>query len=581
LVIPTDKGNVLGAYGPRGRVWIGIPYAEPPLGPLRWQAPQPLTSPWNGTLNVSNQYPPYKACYQSPFSQYFTLTEDCLIVNVYSPYVAPPGANLSVIVYIHGGLYKSGGGLAYDGSYFNSFNVVYVSLNYRLGAFGFLALNELAANNTSGSTGFYGIQDQRLALQWVKNNIYNFGGDPNKVTLYGESAGAHSICIHLASTKSAGLFNKAILSSANCRNLYPKQYTVSIGNTLLQNLGCNSSNPSFVLSCLRNASSAAVLAASPIPPDAITPWRVSIDEVELTQEPISYVQAGNWNKVPILLGNNFNEYSDFLCPLYSVQTFNSTDYNNLISVNFGSNGTLYQDIPLRYPISNYPNPLQAAIDIFSDCVYKCPTKQLADAAYSTVPVFYYSLEDVPGFATACYGAAHSFDLLFIFSGLPSAVFSYTLTPAENILSAFMMNSWTLFANSSNPNGAGANWPQYNSSSPYIRLNTTLGTGIGFKTDACQLWNNGVYVPLPATSTSQTLSTTVASQTLSTTVASQTLSTTAASQSLSATVASQSLSATVASQSFSSTKATSETASLEYFMLLAIFILVGLYELSAE
>jgi len=188
------------------------------------------------------------------------------------------------------------------------------------------------------------------------------------------------------------------------------------------------------------------------------------------------------------MGNNLNEYAFFLCAVYSISTFKVSDYNNYLTQQVVPSSL--QAVQQLYPVSNYPNPLEAIIDVMSDYSYKCKGKQLADAVYSTVPVFYYSFEITPGFSNPCDLAAHSYDLPFYFpSTLPNyGNGNYVLNQNELNLGSFMIASWGKFMYTGNP---GSQWTQYNSAAPYIRLSVTNGEGVGFKQTACNYWNLGI------------------------------------------------------------------------------------------
>jgi len=257
---------------------------------------------------------------------------------------------------------------------------------------------------------------------------------------------------------------------------------------MLDTLGCDSTNSNTVLSCIRSQTAAVIQAASPVPTDGRYAWRPIIDGVEITQDAMVYIQSGSWNKVPILIGNNLNEYAFFLCPLYQISTFTAADYSSYLT-EWVSASQLAASFQL-YPISNYPNALEATIDVFTDMNYKCQGKALADAVYSTVPVFYYSLEITPGFSNMCFGCAHSFDLPFIFPALLPTYGNgeYSFNQNELTLGTFIRTSWGKFMYTTNP---GNQWVQYSSSAPYIVLNTNIGSGLGFKQTTCNYWNLGI------------------------------------------------------------------------------------------
>ena len=210
-VVAIDAGNLAGAVDEAGiRVFKGIPYAAPPVGDLRWKEPQPVAA-WSGTRDAV-QFG--DRCQQAPFPAYRTtgtrgMSENCLFLNVWS---APDSAKRPVIVWIHGGGFGYGysNQASYDGDHFVQKGLVYVDLNYRVGSLGFLAHPGLTAESPHKSSGNYGILDQIAALQWVQRNIEKFGGDPDNVTIFGESAGSISVNVLTASPLAKGLFKRAI-----------------------------------------------------------------------------------------------------------------------------------------------------------------------------------------------------------------------------------------------------------------------------------------------------------------------------------------------------------------------------------
>ena len=208
--VKTPLGAVKGTTVADGavRVFSGIPYAAPPVGDLRWRAPQPV-KPWTGVLDATVPGP---GCMQpTVFSDisFPKQSEDCLTVNIYTPAKAE---RLPVMVWIHGGGFQAGGGAEprHDGTAFARRNVVLVSINYRLGIFGFFVHPDLTKESGHGASGNYGLLDQAAALRWVRDNIAAFGGDPGNVTIFGESAGSFSVSAQMAMPLSRGLFHKAI-----------------------------------------------------------------------------------------------------------------------------------------------------------------------------------------------------------------------------------------------------------------------------------------------------------------------------------------------------------------------------------
>ncbi len=219
ITVQTDKGPVVGRQAGAVRTFFGIPYAAPPVGDLRWKAPQSAaawTNPRDASAfgNVCFQVATGMLEGEEQTKGKILGNEDCLYLNVYSPSSATPDSRLPTMVWIHGGAFIFGAGSEYDASVLaQKHRVVVVTLNYRLGSFGFLSLTTLKAESPDRASGNYGLLDQQAALRWVQNNIVAFGGDRGNVTLFGESAGAMSVCAQLASPAAAGLSHKAIIQS--------------------------------------------------------------------------------------------------------------------------------------------------------------------------------------------------------------------------------------------------------------------------------------------------------------------------------------------------------------------------------
>jgi len=349
-IVETDHGKVEGfdngAVLPLEikatvEAFQGIPYAAAPVGENRLRPPQPFTDSWAPQLRSAKQ--PGQYCAQfSLASDMFAGHEDCLYLNVYRPVGAENGSNIPVIVWIHGGGFIMGDSLhvaAGNWKLYDPTNIVerhghvFVSMNYRLNGFGFFALPELAAEHPTGSTGNYGLQDQRAAMQWVQTNIRAFGGDPSKVTIQGESAGAFSVMFHLVSPASQGLFHGAIEESGTlAKGCFFQDRTDSFKfhREWAAIQGCNSSGPAL-LACLRKLPAehfmvsaaqmvkdwAARLTHSSLPddiPDWACPlfptnaWGAVVDGSSdgLPDWPLTLLEAGKFNKVPLISGANIN-----------------------------------------------------------------------------------------------------------------------------------------------------------------------------------------------------------------------------------------------------------------------------------
>ena len=238
LVVRTDHGRIRGLYHHGAREFFGIPYAAPPTGANQWRPPQPFR-PWHG---IRPAIAPGHDCAQTGSLATGVLStstfESCLFLNVYTPPRAQ-GRPLPVMVWIHGGGFTGGAGRIYDGALLATRDhVIVVTINYRLSAFGFLALRSLDAESPDNSSGDYGLMDQQAALRWVQNNAIAFGGNPGNVTIFGESAGGASVCANMASPTALGLFSHAIAESGCIFPAQTRRAAEQQGAALARKLGC-------------------------------------------------------------------------------------------------------------------------------------------------------------------------------------------------------------------------------------------------------------------------------------------------------------------------------------------------------
>eukprot|EP00026_Physarum_polycephalum_P005172 Phypoly_transcript_05202.p1 GENE.Phypoly_transcript_05202~~Phypoly_transcript_05202.p1 ORF type:complete len:577 (+),score=83.62 Phypoly_transcript_05202:86-1816(+) len=503
LNVSTIYGNIVGKVSASGlyKVW-NTRYAQSPAGANRWKSPISLVK-WNGTLDATQDLP---ICPQPSWYYLGSQSEDCLFLSVYVPIKhLSTDTPLPVQVFIHGGSFTSGGARLYTGEILAGNDIIFVSINYRLGTLGFLAHPALYTPENEGGVGLYGIQDQRAALQWVQDNIQYFGGDKNRVTVSGESAGAISICMHLALPNSNGLFHQGIMESGFCNGITPNDTNLEMGQTVVDYVKCNAS--ADILSCLLAANATDLNAAAP----SIFPSLSS----ELTQQPIDIIKSGKGFQVPLLIGTNLNESSLFLCPDYDNIT--SGQYAYVIAATFLG---IAHDVLQEYPASSYQNPTAAYVDLASDYVFKCPTKALADvfSRNTSAPVFMYSFNNQPSFFLnpnvtyqlegsnpRCLGAAHSFELPYLFDlyeNLPAG--GLLLNATELSLRTTMRNAWVSFVTHGVPTLPSLSWPLYNSASAsFVNLNIgEISIESQFRVSHCAFWN-----PENSTSTSTTSFTT--------------------------------------------------------------------------
>lgn len=495
--VQTDKGPVTGAFVGASRVFLGIPFAAPPVGDLRWKAPAPH-APWTEPLDARTKGPGCAQLSRLGAMLDSASSEDCLTVNVWAPErIAAPAP---VLVWIYGGGFTSGSNreLAYDGQILSEMTgAVVVNLNYRLGPFGALALPALEAEDPNHpSTGAYGLEDQRAALQWVQKNIAAFGGDPNRVMLFGESAGGISTCMHLASPQSKGLFQAAVVESGPCNIATPKDTALAQGEQFATALGCNGAPD--VLTCLRGKTPDEIVNALPLSPDIIfgdgATWNPAIDGWNLPDRPINMLEAGNFNKVPTIVGANADEASLFF---YLAKTNVATDeeFEVLAEKLVPGHG---KDVAARYSSAKFGTAQEAALAAVGDAGFVCPARRAARAVAKsgTAAYRYHFTYAPPGGLFGDLGAFHAAEIKFVF-GIPSQLVPQPLSEEEMVLSGAIMGYWSGLAAKGDPNAAGAlAWPKYDASTDETMiLDLKPSTQAGLKKEECDFWD-GLEVVTP-------------------------------------------------------------------------------------
>ncbi|UJR37369.1 hypothetical protein I4U23_030077 [Adineta vaga] len=447
--------------------WYGIPYAQQPIGELRWKPSQALAAS-NGTkyAYIPNACP-QRNTYGIP------ATESCLTLNVYAP---DDAINLPVYVWIHGGSFTSGAGVEYEATSFvstsmnNSIPVVFVTINYRLGLLGFLAdkalFDERSGMHNKSTTGNYGILDQLTALDWIKKNIRGFGGNPEEITIGGESAGGASVTILLTSLLTTNdTFQRAIVQSGS---VWPNAVSTlqtainDSGNVLRILTNCTT------LRCLRDLTVEEILKVQSILSSknmfglAANPV---IDNYVLDNTMENNYAKGKFQKVPILIGANTNETSLFTCPVFNgtanitqVQAFFNTTYN----------ATIADEIPTIYgPISAANNPLTYLNIVYSNSWLHCGSRRIA-SIFSThgLPSYLYTYNHLIPVAPSCFGVTHAAELPMLFPTVLQNLYPhYNFTILEQQLSKNIMIYWANFIRTSNPNYAKnlTTWDPYQTS----------------------------------------------------------------------------------------------------------------------
>ena len=439
--------------------FLGVRYATPPVGDLRWRPPQPVT-PGQQQLDATqlgNNCAQGKSPWGTPSS-----SEDCLFLNIYVP-AATGGSQrwerkLPVMVWIHGGGFTAGDGGAYDPTgLVEEGNVIVVTINYRLGALGLFAHPALDAEHHLLAN--YALMDQQLALKWLRRNIPELGGDPDNITIFGESAGGISIYAHLVSPLASGLFQKAIIESG-APDYITLQQSETDGVALAGKVGCGQGTQQQIAACLR------AVPVSELLTNQATETGAIIDGKLLTEPPADALASGDFNRVPVLNGTNHDEFRLVIAFSFDLAgaPLQASGYQAALET-YGSflprTGYPTSDVPAiiqEYPLGAYPSPDLAAAQVITDGTISCPAFEMDKLLSAVVPVWAYEFSDenapsiVAPPVSFPYGAAHFSELQYLFDmsaltipGTPA------LTTAQLELATRMKRYWTAFATNGDPN----------------------------------------------------------------------------------------------------------------------------------
>jgi para-nitrobenzyl esterase len=454
-VAVTANGAVRGLANGAVDEFLGLPYAAPPVGPLRWQPPQPAAS-WTG-VREATAFGPHCPQSASPFGQAST-SENCLYLNVFTPSRYQPGAGHPVMVWIHGGALVTGESGDYNPAKLVADGVTVVTINYRLGALGFLAHPALA--DAKGQSGDYGLEDQQAALRWVQRNIASFGGNPRNVTIFGESAGGLSTLSQVASPQARGLFQKAIVESGSYNLTQASLATAeAAGQAFATKAGCASQTAA----CLRSLPVSTILADE----DAAG-YTPNINSEVLPQALGTAFATGDFNRVPIVNGTNRDEWRLFVAlDTLEGSPVTASNYQGMISSTLGVPAAAAAVIAAEYPLSAYSSPSVALGAVGTDAIFACPALTIDQSVSRYVPTFAYEFNDenapenfLPpaGFP---YGAPHASEIQYLMD-LPTAAFPGTLSVSQQQLASTMKEYWTDFAKRGFPSSFGTPfWPRFN------------------------------------------------------------------------------------------------------------------------
>lgn len=502
-IVNAPTGPVQGVSNKGIYEYLGIPYAQPPVGALRWQPPQPHP-PWSQLLDATHFGP---TCAQvttlGVFAGPANANEDCLYLNVFTPKPRPPGT-LPVLVWIHGGGNVDGESNDYDGSKLaGDGRTVVVTLNYRLGLLGWLA--QPALDSEGHPFGNYGLLDQQLVLKWVRDNIAWFGGDPTRVALGGQSAGSADTAANMTSPLAAGLFNRAIFMSA-LSDTTPLAAAEQRGDAFSAAAGCGFGASPAVAACLRNLPAATIMSLqgtqSANGPYVTGP--VADGTILPAQGLNSALKSGNVNYMPVMSGWTHDEgdFSLAIQEYFSGVPISEADVTSYVQATYGANAA---KVLAAYNPRSYPTP-QLLLDAIRTTATACRQYAINEALSTRVPVYAYEFDDqtapfyfpdLPAFQPLAY---HTADIQYVFPlyhGGPSGI-PHPLNAQQEQLSDAMVAAWARFVRTGNPNGSGNSpWPRYYADQPrssyYLSENIPTGALLRdkqlSKEHNCALWQS--------------------------------------------------------------------------------------------
>ncbi len=485
LTVQTASGRVQGAEvddgrGPAGDVLVfrGIPYAAPPVGDLRWRPPQPPAS-WEGVRAAHESGAP---CWQpiTPDTSIYSRgemdrSEDCLYLDLWTGADSGADAPRPVMVWFHGGSHETGHGssLTFDGAALARKGVVLVSINYRLGSFGFLAHAGLSAESEHGSSGNYGLLDKIAALEWVQKNAAAFGGDPERVLIFGQSAGSMSVCSLVASPLAAGLFHRAVGQSAGCFTPLPTLgQAEERGELLAAELGVGEGSKEDAIAELRTAPADDVLAAA-----ERSGWsagsKTVVDGWYLPDQPSAIYARGEHNRVPMIVGFMGDESSALFAPGPPLE---QAELERQLEEDYGDAA---EDLLAAYAAEAEQGPGAVPTLITSDTIFGWGSRTWVRRAAAAggdaylyffghaPPVFRLYLPDRSDLGgeggPRRLGAYHSGDLAYVFGNTDLVGINWE--DRDHEIADLLSSYWTNFAKTGDPNGEGLpEWPRYEADS---------------------------------------------------------------------------------------------------------------------
>lgn len=486
----TSEGAERGVPSETGVSFLGIRYGAAPTGGERFglAAPPPCLE----DAHVATTYG--ERCPQAANGGVYTGDEDCLFLNVFSPPDAIGGDTpKAVLFFVHGGANVFGSGAdrlpdgtyLYDGTVLASENdVVVVTVNYRLGALGFL-VHEALDDEGGGENGNQALRDLLRALRWVQENIGGFGGDPERVLLFGESAGALNVCSLLAAQEAAGLFASALLQSGGCFAA-TRDERLEATRRLEEVTGCDQGTSVENLACLRALDAEALVRAPIFAAPEADAWSLSagpvIDDDLLSASPIDVIRAGAHNAVPLVVGSNADETRVWAPTLVTCFDYEVTIQTGLPLIS--------DEVIAQYPCADYATPTDAWSAVTTDFTFTCPARAIARAAVAgqSAAVYRYLWSQPALGVASSLGAFHASELSFVFGHLRVA----GISPSDDelALSVAARRHWASFAatGAADPEVAPA-WPLFSEANePYLNVATPLATATDFAASHCDFWD---------------------------------------------------------------------------------------------
>jgi len=441
-------------------VWRGVPYAAPPVGMLRWKAPQP-TPPWSGVRDTT-QFG--HICMQRGGEG---MSEDCLYLNIWRP---AKSGSFPVIVFIHGGGYHGGSGNLRGDRLSQAGDVVIVSINYRLNIFGFMAHPKLRKASPHNSTGGYGAMDQAYSLKWVQENIEAFGGDPENVTIFGQSAGGQSICSMIATPLARGMFQRAIFQGGGGQAAYELEQAYEIARGSFEKAGCGFDD----IDCMLDMPADGLLAKAAGHISKAFDYYPCIDGYVLTGTPQEMIEAGDFSRVPVLAGSNLDEFAMAvnLVPKYFFAM--PFQYENKIIKGMGATPEEAKRLTELYPLSDFGNrPNRAMARMYAaDAALTCPMRSSVAAIVDQgLPAYLFKFEYKGMKYGKVLGSFHGAELPFIFGELDRDRLynSHNIEEAQE-LGRIIQGYWLNFAKTGDPNGEGLpEWKRFDSDEQRIQI----------------------------------------------------------------------------------------------------------------